>query len=160
MCYSAILGRRLDYPTINLGFSSNGTMDLELAALIAEIDSAAIVIDCVPNMTPTMVAERTEPFVKKIRADRPRTPILLVEDRTFADAFLLPAKQAQHAAARAALRKSYESLVKGGDRNIAYLAGEKLLAGDGEDTVDGSHTTDLGFTHISEAMESPLRKLL
>ena len=35
MAYPAILGRRLDRPTINLGFSGNGTMDVEVAALKA-----------------------------------------------------------------------------------------------------------------------------
>lgn len=160
MCYSAILGRRLDRPTINLGFSSNGTMDLEMARLIAEIDSAAIVVDCVPNMTPEMVVQRTQPFVKKIRENRPTVPILLVEDRTFADSFLVPAKQSQHAATRSALRKAYESLVGEGDRNLGYLSGDSMLAQDGEDTVDGSHVTDLGFVHISDAMTVPLQKLL
>ncbi len=159
MTYAAILGRRFDRPIVNLGFSSNGTMDLELAALITEIDAAAIVVDCVPNMTPEMVAQRTPPFVKRVRETRPTTPILLVEDRTFADAFLVPAKQTQHSAARSALRAAYESLVAGGDQNIGYLPGDKLLADDGEDTVDGSHVTDLGFVHLSNAMRPALEKL-
>lgn len=159
MTYAAILGRRFDRPIVNLGFSSNGTMDLELAALITEIDAAAIVVDCVPNMTLDMIAQRTRPFVKRLRETRPRTPILLVEDRTFADAFLVPAKQAQHAAARSALRAAYESLVAEGDQNIGYLPGAKLLANDGEDTVDGSHVTDLGFVHLGNAMKPALEKL-
>ena len=159
MTYAAILGRRFDRPIVNLGFSSNGTMDLELAALITEIDAAAIVVDCVPNMTPEMVAQRARPFVERLRETRPTTPILLVEDRTFADAFLVPAKQAQHSAARSALRESFDALVAEGDQNIGYLPGDKLLADDGEDTVDGSHVTDLGFVHLSNAIRPALEKL-
>jgi hypothetical protein len=34
------------------------------------------------------------PFVKRLRELRPKTPILLVEDRSFANAFLQPKKQA------------------------------------------------------------------
>jgi hypothetical protein len=160
MCYSAILGRRLDRPVINLGFTSNGTMDHEVAVLLSEIDAATYVIDCLPNMTDAMVTDRCESFVKTIRSMRPSTPILLVEDRPLADAFLVAPNRVRQAAIRAALRKSYDTLTAAGDDNIAYIAGDTLLAADGEDTVDGSHLTDLGFVHLSNALEPSLRKLL
>jgi hypothetical protein len=38
-CHVAILGRELDRPMINLGFSGNGRMELELADLLAEIEA-------------------------------------------------------------------------------------------------------------------------
>ena len=52
MAYPAIIGRRLDRETINLGFSGNGRMEPELADLLSDIDASAYVIDCMPNMTP------------------------------------------------------------------------------------------------------------
>jgi hypothetical protein len=58
-------------------------MEAELARLMAEIDAAAYVIDCLPNMNGPLVAERTPPFVRALREARPDTPILLVEDRSF-----------------------------------------------------------------------------
>ena len=36
----------------------------------------------------------------------------------------------------------------------------QMLADDGEDTVDSSHPTDLGFVHQSDAFEPVLRKAL
>src|SRR5262249_38655970 len=105
MVHTAILGRRFDWPVINLGFSGNGRMELEVAKLIAEIDAAAYVIDCLPNMGARGVAERTEPLVLALRKARPSTPIVLMEDRSVANADLLPGAARDTAAKRAALRK-------------------------------------------------------
>ena len=89
-----------------------------------------------------------------------KTPILLVEDRTYADAFLMEAKQRRHTNGRAALRKTFDELVAAGDANLAYLPGEHQLAADGESTVDGSHPTDLGFVQQADAFQPALEKLL
>ncbi|MEM9017450.1 MAG: SGNH/GDSL hydrolase family protein, partial [Verrucomicrobiota bacterium] len=67
MTHPAILGRRFDYPIVNLGFSGNGRMEPEVGALLAEIDAAVYVIDCLPNMNGEQVAERTEPLVRQLR---------------------------------------------------------------------------------------------
>jgi len=160
MVHTAILGRRLNYPIINLGFSGNGTMDMSIAELLGELDPAVYVIDCLPNMQGKQVAERIEPLVKKIREARPETPIVLVEDRTYANAFLYPAKQKRHEGSRKALREGYERLTEAGVKNLHYLPGAELLGEDGDDTVDSSHPTDLGFYRQANAFESVLRPLL
>jgi hypothetical protein len=162
MCHPAILGRRFDWPVINLGFSGNGKMEPEVANLLAELDPAVYVIDCIPNMTGDVegISQRAPNLVKTIRAKHPTTPILLVEDRTYADAFLQPKRAAAQAAGRKALRQVYDALVGAGDKNLAYLEGDTLLAADGESTVDSSHPTDLGFVQHADAFEPVLRKLL
>ena len=93
MCHTAILGRRLDRPTINLGFSGNGRMEPEIAALLAEIDAAAYVIEAVPNMDAKLVSERAEPLVQTIRKAHPNTPIVLVEDPTWPNTFLVETRR-------------------------------------------------------------------
>lgn len=160
MCHVAILGRRFDRPVINLGFTSNGTMDPEMAVLLGEIDAAAYVIDCVPNMNTDMVAQRAVPFVEQLHLLRPQTPILLVEDRTFADAILSPVRQAEHAALRQALRSAYNELQARGDIRLEYVEGDGLLDQAGEGSVDGSHPTDLGFMHIADRLEAPIARML
>jgi lysophospholipase L1-like esterase len=160
MVHTAILGRRFDRPVVNLGFSGNGTLDLDIAALLGELDAAAFVIDCLPNLNPAQVAERTEPFVKALRKAKPTTPILLVEDRTYANAPALPALAKRNADSRAAFKKAFEALVEGGDKNLHYLAGEGLIGDDGEGTVDGSHPTDLGFMRQADAFAEALKPLL
>lgn len=160
MCHVAILGRRFDRPVINLGFTSNGTMDPEMAVLMGEIDAAAYVIDCVPNMSAVMIAQRAVPFVEHLHSLRPTTPILLVEDRTFADAFLSSTRQAEHASLRQALRSAYNELQPRGDVRLEYVEGDGLLDQVGEGSVDGSHPTDLGFVHIADRLEAPIARML
>ena len=159
MAYPAILGRRLDRPTLNLGFSGNGTMNLEVAALLAELDAAVYVIDSLPNMNASAVAKRTEPLVRRLRSARPNTPIVLVEDRAFANAPLLPAQRRHHAASRAALKGAFQRLQAAGLEGLVYLEGEHLLGEDGEATVDSSHPTDLGMIRMADALEPVLRPL-
>lgn len=158
--HTAILGRRFERPVMNLGFSGNGKMELELAALLGELDSSAYVLDCMPNMTAQEVGERVGPFVKALRQARPETPIVLVEDRTISNAGLLPSALARNEANRAALKKAYRDLQDSGVTGLAYLPGDSLLGSDGEGTVDGSHPTDLGFLRMADAFEGVLRPIL
>lgn len=160
MVYTAILGRMFEMPVINLGFSGNGTLDPEMATLLGEIDAAVYVLDCLPNMSPAQVAERTEPFVKALRKLQPDTPILMVEDRVYTNAAFNAGMQKRHADSHAAFRKAYDNLTAAGVKGLTYLEGAHLLGDDGEGAVDGSHPTDLGFLRQAEAMAKPLRELL
>ena len=74
MAWPAILSRALDREVVNLGFSGNGRMELEVGAHVAAIDAAAFVVDCLPNMTPAQVRERTVPLVRQLRRARPELP--------------------------------------------------------------------------------------
>lgn len=160
MVHTAILGRRLDRPVINLGFSGNGKMEPEVAELVAEIDAAAYVIDCLPNMGAVEVRERVEPLVKILRQKRPSTPILLAEDRTYSAAFLLNRLARRNASSRGELKAAYERLVEAGGEALFYLPGDPQLGNDNLGTVDGSHPTDLGFMRMADAFEPVLRTML
>lgn len=159
MAMPAQLGRRLQRPVIGLGFSGNGRMEVELAALLAEIDAAVYLVDCLPNMTPEQVAERTVPFVQRLRADRPHTPILLVEDRTLTNAWLRTGVLAAHRDRRTAYREAYRTLAAD-DANLHHLPYDGLLGTDDEGTVDSSHPTDLGFTRMVDILTPEIQRLL
>lgn len=160
MPHPAILGRRFERPVINLGFSGNGRMEPEVARLVAEIDAAVYVVDCLPNLSGQQVRERARTVVDILRAAHPSTPILLVEDRTYADAFLVTSRRKRNEGNREALRETYQKLQADGVPAVYYLEGEKLLGADGEDTVDGSHPTDLGFFRQANAFEEVLAPIL
>jgi len=160
MAYPSILGRRLDRPVINLGFSGNGKLDAEMGKLIAEVDAAAYVLDCAPNMPPEMITERTEPFVAALRTARPDTPIVLVENIAYQAGAFLPGAKASYTDKNTALRAAYERLTEKGIQGLSYVPGETLLGADGEATVDGTHPTDLGFQRIADALEPALRNAL
>jgi lysophospholipase L1-like esterase len=159
MPHPAILGRRLNRPVINLGFSGNGRMEKEVGHFLCELDSAVYVIDCLPNMQGKEVAQRAEPLVRQLRAARPETPILMVEDRTYANTPFIESKQQRHEQSRAALRKAYDKLIADGFKQLGYLEGETLLGEDRDDTTDGSHPNDLGFYRQANAMQPALEQL-
>ena len=160
MSFVNILGRRLDVPVLNLGFSGNGRLEMELAALLAEVDASAYVLDCLPNLGPRQVAERTEPFVRALRAKRPSTPIVMVEDRVNANAGFLPGRARHHADNHAAFRAAFDQLTASGVRGLTYVQDAPFLGEDGEATVDGSHPTDLGMVRYADALEPILRSLI
>jgi hypothetical protein len=150
MVHTAILGRRFERPVINLGFSGAGKMDASVVELMAEIDAAVYVIDCLPNMQPKEITERTATLVETLRKARPATPILLVEDRTFTNASVNEGMRKQHELRRAAFNAEYDKLIAAKVPHLAYLKGDRLLGDDGEGAVDGSHPTDLGFLRQAE----------
>jgi hypothetical protein len=160
MAHTAILGRWLNRPVINLGFSGNGKMEPEVVDFIAEIDAAAYVIDCLPNMTATEVAQRTEPLIHQFRKTRPTTPIVLVEDRTYPNGYLVKSLRERNDTSRAALKAAYENLKKANVSGLFYITGEDLIGRDTEGTVDNSHPSDLGFWRQAEAMAPILRSAL
>jgi len=162
MVHTAIIGRKLQRPVLNLGFSGNGKMEPEMATLFAELDPAVYVLDCLPNMTPQEVTERVEPFVQTLRKSRPTTPILLVEDRSYSDSFLVTSKHDRNAGSRTALKAAFDRLTAAGVKGLFYLPGNNLLGDslDNEGTVDSSHPTDLGFLRQAEAMEKALKPIL
>lgn len=160
MVHTALLGRWLERPVINLGFSGNGRMEAEVARLMAELDPAVYVIDCLPNIGAAEVRERTEPLVKILRAAHPTTPILLVEDRNYTDGFLNASKRQRNQTNHAALREVYDRLTAAGDKHLHYLPGRDLLGDDGEGTVDSSHPTDLGFYRQAQAFRAALEPIL
>lgn len=160
MALPAIIGRRLDLPTINLGFSGNGRMDPPVVELLAELDARVFCIDCLPNMQPDLVRQRTGPLVKRLREARPKTPILLVEDRVFANARFYASRRRFHDENHAALYEVYKSLQAEGIENLHYLRATSLLGDDGEATTDGSHPNDLGFMRYADVYTKKLREIL
>jgi len=159
MVHTAILGRRLNRPVINLGFSGNGKMEAEVTACIVDIEAAVYVIDCLPNMTAAEVTANTAPLVSTLRKAHPNTPIVLAEDRTYGDAFLKKDRAERNATSRVALKKIFGEL-QSSDKQLFYLPGDHQLGADGEDTVDGSHPTDLGFLRMADEFSKVLEPLV
>ena len=160
MAFPAILGRRLQVPTINLGFSGNGRMEAEVASLLAEVEAAIYVIDCLPNMNAEMVRERAPKFIDIIRERRPDIPILLVEDRMNDNASFREGRVTHHLENRKALRHVFENAQARGITQLYYLNGENHLGQDGEATTDGSHPNDLGMMRYADSYEPALRQIL
>ena len=159
MAHTNILARRLNREVINLGFSGNGQLDLEIARVIAAVpDPGLIVLDFVPNVNEEQIDTLMIPFFEIIRSAHPDVPFLFIEDPNF------PHKRFDHAARKqvdtrnAMMKERYEKLAaKYG--NLHYLPADHLIGTDNEATVDGIHFTDLGFLRFADLLQPIVERI-
>jgi lysophospholipase L1-like esterase len=160
MSFAAILGRRLDVPVINLGFSGNGKAENEIAELLGELDASVFVLDPLPNLFASQVDERLPTFIQTLRKLRPTTPILLNESPRFPAIAFVPGQMQRMTDSNNILQLIGKAQEAAGDHHIAVITGADLAAGSGETTVDGLHPTDIGFVIMADAIEPALRKAM
>lgn len=160
MTHLAILGRRLDYPIVNLGFGGNGMMEPEVVRFMAEIDAALFVIDCLPNMSPELVSGNMPRLVSLIREARPDTPILFVGNRLFGDAAFIPSRRKGQEATSSVQRDILKRLREEGVPGLHLAPAQNFFGEDFEGTADGSHPSDLGSMRMADALEPVLRTIL
>ena len=148
MSFVNIIGRRLDVPVVNLGFSGCGRMELEMSEHLARIDASCYVLDCLWNMSVPWrkdgrVEENYEPFVRNLRRLRPDVPIVMAER--------CDVRLNEKDARNDFIRALYGRLVAEGWKNLHYLPKGGMYAGDGEGTVEGVHPNDWGMMSIAGA---------
>jgi hypothetical protein len=160
MTMPAQLGRRLNHPVVNLGFAGNARMDTELVPFMKQLNPAVLTIDCLPNMCPEMVRDRTIPFIISMREAEVHMPILIVENIVYQATYGLMMKRAGWGPKNCELKKQFSKLISSGMKNLHYLNGEGLLGSDGDATVDGTHPSDLGMRRLAQAYESAVRPLI
>lgn len=159
MAHTNILTRRLNREIINLGFSGNGQLDLEIADIIAAVpDPGLIVMDCVPNVNLEQIDTLLVPFYNIIRAKHPDVPMLFVEDPLFPHIRFDKEARKQVYDLNDSWKKHYEQLAAK-DPNLHYLTADHILGTDYEATVDGLHLTDLGFLRYADLLEPIIRRI-
>ncbi|MFC6997247.1 SGNH/GDSL hydrolase family protein [Rufibacter roseus] len=159
MAYPAIIGRCLNRETVNLGFSGNGKMDEGMANLLTELDPALFVLDCLPNLQPEEVLPRTLAVVRMLRAAKPNTPILLVENINYAHSWANQRVSNLVQTKNKHLQQAYKELQSEGVKNLFYLDNKNLMVSSGEGTVDGIHLTDLGFAHLANELAKEIKRI-
>ncbi len=160
MTHLAILGRRLDYPVVNLGFGGNGMMEPEVVRYMTELDAALFIIDCLPNMSPQLVADNMPGLVSTFREARPDTPILFVGNRLFGDAAFIPSRRKGQEATSSVQRDILEELQSERVPGLYLLPAQNFFGEDFEGTADGSHPSDLGSLRMADALDPVVRDIL
>ena len=169
------VGRDLDVPVVNLGFSGSGRMEMEMADHLARIDASCYVLDCLWNMNRpregassafhdmfaagydakdpiSVVRFRYEPFIRALRAKRPNVPIVMAEQ---CDVYMNgPSEKDKF------VRALYEKLVAEGWKDLVYLPKDEMYTGDLEGTVDGCHPNDIGMASMAKAFGKAVRQAL
>ena len=166
-----IVGRDLDVPVYNLGFSGSGIMELELADVIAKVDASCYVLDCLWNMGFEATARRRgephifsgvahnyEPFIRRLRELRPDTPIVMAEQ---CDDFYRPGvNNSRFKDKNDFIAKLYAKLVAEGWKNLHYLKSDDMGTPDTEGTVDGTHPNDIGMRRMADVFGLAVKKAL
>ena len=85
------------------------------------------------------------PMFRKIRAAHPDLPIIMMSRP---DGSHLADKEPRNAI----IRKTYETAVASGDKNVYFIDGIELFEDGWRDlcTVDGCHPTDIGFFFMAK----------
>ena len=160
MAHTNIISRRLNRECINLGFSGNGQLDLEVARVMAEVDASVFVLDFVPNASVEQMKERMETFYRIIRSKHPDTPVVFIEDPIFTHTFYDEriAKEVQRK--NDTLKEILNRLKKENEKNIFFISSKKMLGEDGEATIDGIHFTDLGMMRYADLVCPIIKKAI
>ena len=152
LAFPSIVGRDLDVPIVNLGFSGSGVMEFEMSEHLVAIDASCYVLDCLWNMNENMVKERYEPFIRNLRKKRPGVPIVMAEQ---CDVYCNgPCDKDRF------IKALYEKLLTEGWKNLVYLPKKGMYTGDFEGTVDGCHPNDWGMMSMAKAFGVAVRKAL
>ncbi len=164
LAFTHIIGRNLDVPTVNLGFSAHGCMEPGMADYISQIDASCFVLDCLWNMDSSAAPDlrpycagrhvdvNYEPLMRKLRAAHPDVPIVMAEQCSVFGG------QPSHK--DKIIRQLYEKLVAEGWRNLVYLPKKNMYSGDREGTVDGTHPNDLGMEQLAAAFGGAVKEAL
>ena len=160
MAHTNIISRRLNRECINLGFSGNALLDLEVAKVIAEVDASVFVLDFVPNASVEQMKERMETFYRIIRSKHPDTPVIFIEDPNFTHTLYDEriAKEVQRK--NDTLKEIFNRLKKENEKNIIFISSKNMLGEDGEATIDGIHFTDLGMMRYADFVCPIIKKAI
>ena len=155
LAFVNIVGRELDVPVVNLGFSGSGRMEYEMSGHLAAIDASCYVLDCLWNMGGNWERDmypRYEPFVRNLRRLRPDVPIVMAGR---CDVFRGPPTRQDRD-----VRALYDKLVAEGWKGLVFLPKERLHGTDLEGTVDGVHPNDRGMQDLARGFGRAVKEAL
>lgn len=163
MSWTNMLSRKLDREVINLGFSGNGRFEQPIFDLMATVDAAVYLFDCMPNMTrmkPDTIEARIRYGVQKVRAAHPDVPIIMTEypcgDIPFyMDSALI---NERHTSSQV-IAGVYNKLKSEGVKDL-WLLTEKEIGFDINSTTEATHPNDIGMLKYADAYEKKIREIL
>jgi hypothetical protein len=164
MAWTNILQRNIDRTVINLGFSGNGRFERPVFDLMAKVDAAMYILDCMPNLSKGYSLEEIKNRLiygmNKLRERNKNIPVLFVEHADGNPSFFMDASRLnEFHKSSMMIAKIFEDFKSSGIKNI-YLLTEKEIGFDINSTVDGAHPNDYGMLQYAIAYEKKIREIL
>ena len=155
--YENFISRRFNCNYINLGFSGNGKAEKPIVDYMAGLDMSVFVCDYDHNAPDAEYLERAlVRLYDTLREKQPELPIVFLSRPDFERELALNIPR------RHVIYSQYMKACAAGDKNVYYIDGARLFAGDSSDTctVDGCHPNDLGFYRMADVIGTVIGKLL
>ena len=165
MAWTAMVGRKMDRPVVNLGFSGNGVLEEPVLKMIAGIEAKIFILDCMPNFDKAAyhpdqeVSRKLKWAVRYLREQHPSVPILLAEHAGHTDEAMNEVRRDEYQRVNRIQQSAFQELRSEGIRYL-YLIRQKELGQSIETTVDGTHQSDLGMMRYAEGYEVKLREIM
>ena len=156
---TSLLGRALDRPVVNLGFSGSAKLEPGIAELLTETNALFYIIDPFPNCDTALVKERLEPFLRHLCSACGTKPVFLLTDADRRGAWMHPDAVLAHRRKRAAAKRIVKQLQQGFP-HLHLIDMVRSMGNDSEGTVDGIHPDELGVSRFSTYLIRQLRKHL
>lgn len=151
---SNVIGRLLQMPTVNMGFSGSARGDPAAAEAAAAADPAALVIEYEANAPSAEHLQRSFPaFFKRFRELRPNTPVILSGN---------PFRSYWGTKGTETVVRTWLEAVGGGDRHVEFIDWRSCFEGEEklDLSADGEHQNDIGAHLMSRTIVSRLRPML
>ena len=148
-CYQNHLSRAFDMDYVNLGFSGSGCGEDEIIEYLAGLEMSAFVSDYDHNAnTPERLRDTHEKLYRAVRAKHPDVPYVILSRPDYG-------RRVLDDACRAMIMRTFQNALADGDKNVYFVDGASIFAGDEYDacTVDGTHPNDLGFYRFFKALQ-------
>lgn len=169
MATGALLSRWLNTEVYNMGFSSSGRAEDEVAGQLAEIENTAVLVISVEGNCPDSdwLNSYLSSFIDVYRKKNPETPIIIMPFIISGADFIDTKRRKRHETARRIQENIVRQKTYEGDKNIYLLWQESDVENeyDGhsvwhEITVDGLHYNDLGFFATAKPLYRLIKKLI
>ena len=155
--YESLIAQKYNMNFINLGFPGNAKGEVEMAEYLAGIKMCMFVSDYDFNAPDVQHLWDTHyRLYEIIRAKNPDIPYIMISRPNF----LYCGDEAVRR--REVIIASYKKALANGDKNVYFIDGETLFAGEYAEscTLEGTHPNDMGFMRMANVIGTKINEIL
>lgn len=160
MTWCAQLSRNTGVLFANFGFAGNAKLQDYFSDMLVQMDVDAYVIDGFSNPTPQEMRDRLQPFIMKIRSQKPNTPIIFLKS-IYREIRNFNSKTDAYESERSHVSDSLMRIMQKEFDAVYWITTTNATDKKRHETsVDGTHPSDYGYTIWAESVEKPIMRIL